>query len=249
MKLNLMACWNHAVALIRAHGDAIVPVAGLLVFLPALIVANYIAEPATDVNDIAALAAAYADYLRENVIALALSNLVTSFGLFVLFLVFLTGPDRRVGDSFRVAATLFLFFLLANILTGALTFAGFVLFIVPGIIVAVRLVCVPAVVAAEQERSAAAALRRSWDLTKGNGWSIFALLAIVFVIGTVSVGVLSALVGVVVGLATGGEGWPFIESLVATLAGTVFQIVNVAVVASIYDHLSGRLDKRAAVFD
>ena len=68
----------------------------------------------------------------------------------------------------------FLSFLIANILTGLATFAGILLFIIPGLYVACRLILVPIIIADHGERNPLEALKKSWESTKDNGFSISA---------------------------------------------------------------------------
>lgn len=75
--------------------------------------------------------------------------------------------------------------ILANLLTFALIGFGLVFLLVPGIIVACRLVFVSFLVM-DKNMEPIAAVEKSWEMTKGQGWRIFgmALLAIpVFIAG------------------------------------------------------------------
>ena len=86
---------------------------------------------------------------------------------------------------------------LAALLSGAIIVAGFILLIVPGIILACRLAFVPYLVM-DKQLDPVKAVEESWRLTKGYGWTIFGmgLLAIPIVIG----GLLALIVGVFVSL-------------------------------------------------
>lgn len=65
--------------------------------------------------------------------------------------------------------------LICSFLMAFLIGLGFILFFIPGIILGVGLaLAIPAVVL-EPGRSASAALSRSWELTRGSRWRIFAL--------------------------------------------------------------------------
>jgi hypothetical protein len=84
-------------------------------------------------------------------------------------------PDLAVGESLaRVPAAL-----VAAILAWLAILAGFVLLVIPGFIVLVRFSVARQVVAIERA-GPVQALRRSWRLTRGNGWHT---LGIVIVIG------------------------------------------------------------------
>ncbi|MCK5442231.1 MAG: hypothetical protein KAJ23_10095 [Maribacter sp.] len=84
--------------------------------------------------------------------------------------------------------------ILANLLTFAIIGFGFLFLIIPGIILACRLVFVSYLVM-DKNMEPVAAVEKSWEMTKGHGWQIFgmALLAIPIVIG----GLLCFIVGIV----------------------------------------------------
>ncbi|MEX0287958.1 MAG: hypothetical protein AB3N14_02520 [Flavobacteriaceae bacterium] len=74
---------------------------------------------------------------------------------------------------------------LAHLIRTALIILGLVFFIVPGIILACRLVFVPYLVM-DKNLDPMAAIEKSWDLTRNQGWRVFgmALLAIpIFILG------------------------------------------------------------------
>jgi uncharacterized membrane protein len=84
--------------------------------------------------------------------------------------------------------------ILANLLTFAIIGFGFLFLIIPGIILACRLVFVSYLVM-DKNMDPVAAVEKSWAMTKGHGWQIFgmALLAIPIAIG----GLLCFIVGIV----------------------------------------------------
>ena len=86
---------------------------------------------------------------------------------------------------------------LANLLMMFLVGLGFVLFIIPGIIVLCKLAFVPYLVM-EQDLGPVAAVEASWKMTKGHAWTVFvmALLAIPIMI----LGFILAFVGVIFAL-------------------------------------------------
>ena len=101
---------------------------------------------------------------------------------------------REIIDGFK---NNYLNVVLAALLSGAIIVAGFLLLIVPGIILACRLAFVPYLVM-DKQLEPVRAVEESWRLTKGYGWTIFGMgmLAIPIVIG----GLLALLVGVLVSL-------------------------------------------------
>ncbi len=89
---------------------------------------------------------------------------------------------REIVDGFK---TNYLNIVLANLLVVAIVGIGIILLIVPGIVFACRLAFVPYLVM-DKGMDPAAAVEKSWTMTRGHGWRIFAmyLMAILlFVVG------------------------------------------------------------------
>ena len=126
---------------------------------------------------------------------------------------------------------------------------GFFFLILPGLYLASRFSLVPIVIVDQQERNPVEALRQSWSLTRNNGFSILLFVLIIAIVGTITVGALQAVTGIVTGLATSGTGWPFVENLVASLTGTAFQLVLAVVIMSIYIELSGKKSDVREIFN
>jgi len=104
--------------------------------------------------------------------------------------------------------------LVCSLLMALVVGLGFLLLVIPGIVLAVGLaLAIPAVVL-EQGRSASAALSRSWELTRGSRWRLFGLGVTLLVLLYVPVVAISGLAAV---LLPGGTGIAFITSSVATV--------------------------------
>jgi uncharacterized membrane protein len=115
--------------------------------------------------------------------------------------------------------------LIASLLMALVIGLGFVLMVIPGIILAVGLaVAIPAVVL-ESGRSASGALSRSWELTRGARWRIFGLGITLFVLLYVPVVAISGLVAVLIprGAAV-GFGASSTATIVALAIGGVVQL-------------------------
>lgn len=63
-------------------------------------------------------------------------------------------------------------FLLGNLLAGLIIAVGFVLLIIPGIILSIRLQFVPYLIV-EKNLGPVDALKRSWEITRGHTWNLF----------------------------------------------------------------------------
>jgi Membrane domain of glycerophosphoryl diester phosphodiesterase. len=84
--------------------------------------------------------------------------------------------------------------LIASLLMALVVGLGFMLIVIPGIILGVGLaLAIPAVVL-EPGRSASGALSRSWELTRGSRWRIFGLGIVLFVLLYIPVVAITGLV-------------------------------------------------------
>ena len=93
MKLDYMQCWNGAMALLGAHKEAILAIAGVFLFLPTFLFAQFVAQPVfTGDEDINGLAVVYSAYFSENALSIIASNLVISFGGLAIY--FALAPTR-----------------------------------------------------------------------------------------------------------------------------------------------------------
>jgi hypothetical protein len=109
--------------------------------------------------------------------------------------------DHTVGELFRSVTGVVATLILVGILVGIMAAIGFVLLIVPGLIVlTIFAVAAPAVVI--ERKGVFEALGRSRELVRGNGMRVFGVILIVFLLTFV----VSALIGGIAGSAgTGGR--------------------------------------------
>ncbi len=111
----------------------------------------------------------------------ALSAIATAATVFIVSESYLGRPiDAR--SALRRAAPYIGKILFCSVLTALAVFVGFLFFVIPGIILITGLIlAVPALVI-ESRLSSAAALSRSWELTRGSRWRMFGLLLILVIL-------------------------------------------------------------------
>lgn len=104
------------------------------------------------------------------------------------------GERASVGDSLRFALRRFVPLIVTYILVVLITIPGFILLILPGIWLSVKLcMAFPAVVF--ERAGPFKAIGRSWRLTRGNWWRVFGTLVVVFLIALVVNFALTAVLG------------------------------------------------------
>ena len=128
-----------------------------------------------------------------------------AFGVFVsapigysvkwVFLKAVRGEQIEIKDMFSVFQRNYWNAVLGNVIVGIIVGLGIVMLIVPGIIFACRLAFVPYLII-DREMEVMEALNKSWQMTKGYGWTIFFMAFLAFWI--VILGLLALIFGVII---------------------------------------------------
>lgn len=157
------------------------------------------------------------------------------FGTAAILALELGGGDQSVGEALGRALRMAPRFLLAMMLVAVPVGAGTLLYILPGLYVAGRLMLVGPVLFAERRMAALAALARSVVLTRGAGLSMAALASCTYLGGIVAGQPFLALIEVVQGDGGIGSGNPVAIALlqagaagVAMAAGLAQALISVA---------------------
>ena len=128
------------------------------------------------------------------------------------------GNRVLVGPTLRFALTRVHSILWISILSSLAALLGFILLIVPGIIVLVRFAFGSTVLVVER-RKGSKALGRSWRLAKGHFWKLFGVFILAFLMAGIVASVLSIPAGLAFA-AIGPSGWP-IAAVGDSLAGVL----------------------------
>ena len=163
------------------------------------------------------------------------------------------GRPVVLGDGLRRAFSRFLPLLAISILVFIGLAIGFMLLIVPGIILAMRwAVAVPACVV--ENLGPISSLRRSAELTKGHRWKIFGMTVLILVLFIIALVIVGALVGTGVVVVPQGVGRGLLAAILfVIISGIVTAYFNV-IAAMIYHDLRTvkegvNTEEIAAVFD
>ena len=122
---------------------------------------------------------------------------IIKYGENLLFLNAMRDQESEIKTLFEGFKTQYLNIVLANLIVFALVMLGFVMLIIPGIIIACRLAFVSFLVM-DKNMEAMKAVEKSWQMTKGHGWTIFgmAIISIFLFIG----GLIVFFVGVIISI-------------------------------------------------
>ena len=137
--------------------------------------------------------------------------------------------DKSAGELVSSAQHAILPLILNGILRGFAIAIGLILLIVPGLILmTIWAVTSPAIVV--EKESATSAFGRSWELVKGEGWSVFFVILIAFLI-TFAVGLVAVAIGAAIGLAG--------IIILAIIAGVVTAPISALVASIMFFDLGG----------
>jgi len=150
-------------------------------------------------------------------------------------------PGRFPPDAWNGLAWTTLNVLVAQIVVGFLFLAGIALFVLPGLVVAVAFVFVPAAIAVDGH-NAFRAMLESWQRSRGERLRVGLML-----LGVVGIGIAVSVVGVLVAVLLLGSG-PAAD-VVSLFLGTAVAVYAMGVIASAFDRLQAVEDELADVDD
>jgi hypothetical protein len=232
--LNLDSLARDTFATLQRDLGTFVTLTAVFVFLPEMLLTLYGPPPPASYAEITPRLVALQMLLPAAVGAiaqLAIARLVVSAHD--------RGTGMTVGGALRMALLLLPLLLIALVLAALPISLGLMALVVPGLYLLGRLGIVLPLVAAEPANPIAL-LRRSWDLTEGNGWraaGFIIALTIVLAMGAVLAAILGGAVGSVLTVVAGKGLGSFAATLVASAATAVFSAANAVATAVLYLHL------------
>jgi len=257
MAFSYNAVWEDTVRLLRQHATLLAAIAGVFMFLPALLFAVLMPPPEPQGGDPARMAQLMLAFYRGALPWFLVQGLFSIVGtLAMLRLVFARGTT--VGGALVEALKLTPFYLLLSLIFGFAIGLIAMLILVPAILIGPiaialaalllivpifylvgRIAPVPAVMVAENRRNPIDAIRRTFALTKGHGWAIIGLVFIIVLVAAIAVGMADTLAGLVFILAAGQELGKLLASIIASALNAAFATLLVMLYAAIYRALAG----------
>ena len=260
MKLEMNRAWGQAMALIGANKDVVFVVAGVFFFLPYMVFLLAMPEmaalgdPATADAAFEQLGAFYADAWW----AMLLISVLQGIGMLGLLALLTDHRRPTVGEALKIGASKILSYLAAYILlaivagmvavlliggagaTGslALGFTGFVAAFALAAYAFVKFSLVAPVLVKEGVANPITALQRSWRMTKGNSFRLFAFYFLLVIALFVLMMVISIVVGLVLAL-FGPGAQTFGSALLGSLMNALWATIFLAVLAAVHDQLGG----------
>jgi hypothetical protein len=261
MKFSMSEAWREATAMMSANRELLLIIAALFFLLPNLLAAvimpdmqqAMMADPENAEAVMSELLAETGPLLLVGGLVLVLVQIVGNLAMLAL----LRDANRptvaealRAGLAGLVPAIGF-YLLLALGFVGMAFVIGLLAAVSPGLGVVVALLCVVgviyaliklslvlAVIAIEKISNPIAAMRRSWQLTKGNSLRLFLFFLLLFIVYLVVAIVVGMIVGALA-LALGEDAALVVNGVISGVLSAAVTVVIVAVVAAIHRQLSG----------
>lgn len=236
MTFSYNRVWDDTVAMLRAHGRLLAPVAGVFVFLPAALLAVLLPEPQP--VDPGRVLPELIEYYLSIWPWLLLSMLIAmAGGATILRLVLARGT--KVGDAIVFGTMLLPFYFLISLFAALMVGFGSLALIVPGLYLWGRLAPVQAILVAENCRNPFAAIARAFEITRGRGWAVFGFCFVVTLVGVIAGGVVGMIGGILFHLAGGQELGAALTAILAAAVNSAFSVLLLVLEAAIYRALTG----------
>lgn len=238
-KLDYSSVWKETQTQLASHREGVAAIAGAFLFLPDWVARLFSGQPDLEgIKTPAAMMAAFQDFYAENWPLLLPTGLITLFGAAAIYIVLTRQDMPTVGAALRQALILLPFYFLMQLIGGFATLFGVLLLILPGLYLAGRLTPLAPLTVAETERGVSGIIARSWELSRGNGWSIFLLTFVVALTASLAAMVIGVLIGVVCRLIAGPDGVAIVETGVDAALGAAIATIMISLSVAIYRHLS-----------
>jgi hypothetical protein len=240
-RLDLSRVWADVRATLRVNGDTLSAIAGLFILMPGIVSGWILPNRALPVGQITAadIMAANTAYITAHWPIIVANAVTVAFGSLALLVLLLHRSRPTVATTLRLALAALPFYVLASLINTLVVAGGALLFLLPGVYLAARLVCIAPVAAVEGLHSPFAIILRSFHLTRGNGWRIILLFGVIIVVAIIVASAIGALVGVAAMMLLP----PDIARLVTIIVGSLMEATLAVVVAVtsgvVYRQISG----------
>lgn len=224
MKFDASVAWSDAMAMLRGQREILLALTGFFILLPLLMLTTLRPFDATG-QTLAAVLTEYEAWANDNVGWLLLVLVLAALGRLAM-LILLIAPERpTVATALRASLLLLPILLIADLLAFLPFMLGMILFVLPGLYIASRLLLIEVALVSERLRNPFAPLGASWRATQGNGWRIAVMLFILFIAAQLLQMVVGLTLGIVLNLLGGQETGGFALLLVSATANAGLQLV------------------------
>ena len=237
MKLDFSAAWKDAMTMLRGQREMLIALAGVFLLLPSLLLETFapLRSSAQTLDDLVADLSAY---MSENGLVILIVTIVTYYGQATILKLLLDPKRPTVGDALGGALRLLPAFFLVQVIVGLIWLAGLFALVIPGLYLIGRTVLAGTVMVAEDRHNPLTVIQRSFAVTRGNGWAVFFVVAIVWVVGWIMGIAAASIFGVVMALVGDASLVGFGTAFVSSLFAAALQLVLLLLYIALYRQLS-----------
>ena len=276
-KFDLDTAWKDATRLFKDNFGLMAVIAGVFVFLPSAIVILALPEMAQlgqmgggEASQEAMQAAVMAFY-SEHWLTLLLQLVVQTIGILALLALLRRHARPTVGEAIGAGFTsvpsylavqiifFVVIFVLAMVLIGItaaiggvpLATVGSIVFAVIAFYLLIKFLLAPVVIAMDDVRNPIAAMKASWQLTKGNSLRLFFFMAMIIIVYLIVAYLVNSVFSLIFALG-GPEVQLFGNAIVSSTISALFTMLLVSILAAIYvqiNRLKGVGARNAAPVD
>ena len=229
-KFDPARAWSDAMRMLGAEREILLTMTGALVMLPMLLLDML--RPFTTGDSRAATLADLMRWTEANALWILLATVVAALGRLAILILLLSPERPTVGEALSAAARLLIPFVVMDVLVGLMWLGGSTLLLLPGLYLVGRTYLAEAAFVAGRVHNPMAAIAAGFERSRGNGWRIFAMVAIIYVAGTVLTAAIGSVVGVIGALigAAGLDGFlnAFVESALGSALSLMLLLVSIA---------------------
>lgn len=235
-KFSYDAVWADLVSMTRTNASLLIALAGVFLLLPSFAKLLFAPPPpfSFDLNAMKAMN----EYFRDNVGLLFLLNIPIWLGSAAILALLLDPRKLTVGEALAGSLALLLSVVLLTWITQFAIYGGFLLLVLPGLYLVGRLATAVPALMAERLRNPITALKRSLDLTRGSGWRIAGLVAIVWGVAYILAVAISTVLGIILTLAIPAVGQPAALALLGAALEAGIALLMLLLGAAIYRQLA-----------
>jgi hypothetical protein len=237
-KLDFTAAWNDALALLKGNLEVVLPVIGVLLLLPAIIVGYMVPEPVIDPAAADSGMAQLLQYYNDLAPWLLMTTITSVIAYATIYALVFNQSRPTVAEAFTIALSFFLPMLIANIIIMIAMTVGLIFLIVPGIYLLIKFSLTGPSMVAENIKNPIAALSRSWALTKGNSLYIFAFFIIVGVVGGIAYYISAMIFSAIFAMVLPASAAALLSLIVKSILGAILSAVFLFIGIAIYRQLS-----------
>lgn len=236
MKFSYDRAWADIVAMARGHVEILLVLAGVFLMLPVFAQSVFLPQPEIKAFDSAAWDA-LAGYFRANWLALLVLRLPVWLGSAAIMTLLLDARRPTVGQALSGALPLLAGVVIADWLTQLMVFAGLLLLIVPGLYLIGRVIAALPAQMAERIANPLTAIARSFAITRSNGWRLVGIVVIFVIVGTIMVGAVGSVIGILLSFVVPAEVLHPVVAFVTACLSALFTLSLLLLAASAYRQL------------